>query len=67
MKFILYGCADCLDDDGNVILFAFQSGGNVQNGMITPINCPLCGGNNIAALKEVEIDTESGLGVIPDA
>lgn len=61
-KFILYGCADCLDDNGDVITFAFQSGGNVQNGIITPINCPLCQGTCIAALKEVSINTESGLG-----
>lgn len=62
-KFILYGCADCLDDDGNVILFAFPSGDNIQNGVFTPISCPLCNSeSSIVALKEVEIDTESGLG-----
>lgn len=65
-KFILYGCADCLDDDGNVITFAFQSGGNIQNGVMTPIGCPLCGNESgLVALKEVEIDTESGLGSDP--
>ena len=42
-NFILYGCADCLDDNGDVITFAFQSGGNIQNGVMTPIGCPLCG------------------------
>lgn len=61
-KFILYSCADCLDDDGNVLLFAFHAGGNVQNGVMTPIGCPLCQNtNSIVALKEVEIDTETGL------
>ena len=59
MKHILYGCADCLSDDGNVITFAVQSGGNVQNGIITPISCPICAGTGgVVALKEVEINTE---------
>lgn len=62
-KFILYGCADCLDDNGDVILFAFQSGGNIQNGVVTPISCPLCNGENgLVALKEVKINTERGIG-----
>ena len=45
MKYILYGCADCLDDNGDVITFAVQSGGNIQNGVITPITCPICQGS----------------------
>lgn len=62
MKFILYSCANCLDDNGDTLLFAFQSGGNVQNGVTTPISCPLCGWlNGLVALKEVGINTEAGL------
>jgi len=61
-KFILYGCADCIDDEGNVILFAVQSGGNIQNGAMTLVSCPICTYRlPIVALKEFEIDTGLGL------
>ena len=61
-KFILYGCADCIDDEGNVILFALQGGGNIQNGVMIPVSCPICTYRlPVVALKEFEIDTELGL------
>jgi hypothetical protein len=57
VKFILYECTYCLDDSGNAILFAFRSGDNVQNGVATPLSCPLCGcTHGLAAIKEIEID-----------
>lgn len=60
-RFILYSCANCPDDNGDTLLFAL-AGRNVQNDVTTPISCPLCGWvNGLVALKELEIDTESGL------
>jgi len=61
-KFILYACAECIDNKGDVILFAVQSGGNIQKGVMTPVSCPICTYRlPIVALKEFEIDTELGL------
>lgn len=54
IKFILYGCAECTDDEDKVILFAVQR----QNGVMTPVSCPICVSNqSIVALREIEIET----------
>ncbi|MCG8400862.1 MAG: hypothetical protein MJA84_04620 [Firmicutes bacterium] len=57
MKFIVYSCADCLNDNGIPITFAVQSGANIQNGVHTPISCPVCQEiNTVVAQRETEID-----------